>query len=204
MHLAEILRELSRKKPGPRPTFSEFELIDLLLILDREGLIGRKKLSEYLGLGEGVIRTMIRKLRSYSLIEVSGKGGCKLSDKGKKVVDEIKKIIRNVGPINVELPWNYPSNYALVVRGASGKVRLGLEQRDEAIKAGARALLVLTYVNGKLMMPGVADLTVERPHFAEDIIGVLRPEKDDVILIAAGESSLEARRGALAAAQTLI
>jgi len=203
MHLTEILRSLSRKEPGPQPTFREFEFIDFLLILDKEGLMGRKRLSEYLGVGEGVVRTMIQRLRSQSLIEVSGRGGCRLSEKGVEVVKQLKKLVRNIGSVELELPWDYPSNYVLIVKGASGKIKRGLEQRDEAIKAGAKALMILTYADNKLMMPGVSDLTSEKPDFAENLIKVLKPEDGDVILIAAGSSALEARKGALAAAQTL-
>lgn len=204
MQLTEILKELSKREPGPQPTFREFEFLDLLLVLDKEGVIGRKRLSEYLGVGEGVVRTMIRRLRVQSLIEVSGRGGCKLSDKGKRVVEEIKRRMRNIGSIDLKLPWDYSSNYVLIVKGASDKIRRGLEQRDEAIRAGARALMILIYAGNRLMMPGISDLTSEKPEFAENVIKILKPEDGDVVLIAAGDSPLEARRGALAATQNLV
>lgn len=204
MHLTKVLKELSKREIGPQPTFREFEFLDLLLVLDREGVIGRKKLSECMGVGEGVIRTMIRRLRSQSLIEVSGKGGCKLSETGKVLVEEIKKFVKNVGAIDLKLPWDYPNNYVLIIRRAGDKIKRGLEQRDEAIKAGAKALMVLTYIDNKLIMPGISDITLEKPDFAESLIKELKPEEGDVILIAAGDSPLDARRGALAAAQTLL
>ena len=195
---------LSKREPGPQPTFQKFEFIDLLLILDEEKLIGRKKLSERLGLGEGVVRTMLQRLKSKSLIEVYGKGGCSLSKKGVKLVNELKENIRAIGPIEANFPWQYSSNYALIVKNVGEKIKKGLEQRDEAIKAGARALMILTYRNGKLLMPGVSDLTSEQPDFALQLIRIVKPEHGDVILIAAGESLLEARKGALAAAQTFL
>lgn len=195
---------LSKREPGPQPTFQKFEFIDLLLILDEEKLIGRKKLSERLGLGEGVVRTMLQRLKSKSLIEVYGKGGCSLSKKGVKLVNELKETIRAIGPIEANFPWQYSSNYALIVKNVGEKIKKGLEQRDEAIKAGARALMILTYRNGKLLMPGVSDLTSEQPDFALQLIRIVKPEHGDVILIAAGESLLEARKGALAAAQTFL
>ncbi|MCD6341972.1 MAG: DUF4443 domain-containing protein [Thaumarchaeota archaeon] len=199
-----LLDALSKREPGPQPTFQKFEFIDLLLILDEEKLIGRKKLSERLGLGEGVVRTMLQRLKSKSLIEVYGKGGCSLSKKGVKLVNELKETIRAIGPIEANFPWQYSSNYALIVKNVGEKIKKGLEQRDEAIKAGARALMILTYRNGKLLMPGVSDLTSEQPDFALQLIRIVKPEHGDVILIAAGESLLEARKGALAAAQTFL
>jgi len=201
--LRKLLENLAVREIGPQPTFQKFEFLDLFLILDKEGLIGRKRLSERLGLGEGAVRTMLQRLRNESLIEVLGKGGCRLSEKGVRIVNSLKKVLRDVGPIDLELPWSYPSNYAVIVRNASESVRKGLEQRDEAIRAGAKALMVLTYVDGRLLMPGVADLTSEKPEFASSLIGLLKPENGDVILISAGDTLREARRGALAAAQTL-
>jgi len=202
--LKRLLSALAVRAIGPQPTFREYEFIDLLLTLDREGLIGRKRLSERLGLGEGAVRTMLQKLKGESLIEVAGRGGCKLSEKGERLVRSLREILRDVGPINVQLPWSYPHNYVVIVRRASEKVVKGLEQRDEAIRAGARALMVLTYVDGRLLMPGVADLTREKPEFASCLVSLLRPEEGDVILISAGDGVREARRGALAAAQTLL
>ncbi len=202
-NLRKLLEALAAREIGPQPTFQKFEFLDLFLILDKEGLIGRKRLSERLGIGEGAVRTMLQRLKAESLIEVMGRGGCRLSEKGAKLVNLLKMVLRDVGPVNLKLPWNYPSNYVVIVRNAAESVKKGLEQRDEAIRAGARALMVLTYVNGRLMMPGVADLTSEKPDFASSLVNLLKPEEGDVILISAGDSVREARRGALAAAQTL-
>ncbi len=200
--LKKVLDLLAAREIGPQPTFQKHEFLDLILILDEEGLIGRKRLSERLGLGEGAVRTMLQRLKSDSLIEVLGKGGCKLSEKGKGLANQLKKMIRSIGPLDLRLPWDHPGNYVVVVRKAAGSVKRGLEQRDEAIKAGAKALMVLTYVKGRLLMPGVADLSSERPGFASKLIELLKPADGDVILISAGDSVKEARKGALAAAQT--
>jgi len=202
--LKSLLDSLAARELGPQPTFRKHEFLDLLLILAEENLIGRKKLSERLGIGEGAVRTMLQRLRSESLIEVLGKSGCRLSEKGRKVAEQLKKKIKTVGSLEIELPWDHPSNYVVIVKEAAENVKRGLEQRDEAIRAGASALMVLTYLNGKLMMPGIADLTSERPGFASKLIELVKPENGDVILISAGSSANEARKGALAAAQTLL
>ena len=205
MRLKEILESLSASQAqGPQPGFQSFQLLDALLTIDREAPIGRKKLSEKLGVGEGTVRTMLQRLKAASLVEVKGKGGCALSEKGKRLISELRGRLVEVGSLSLRLPWDYPENYALMVRGASSKVRRGIEQRDEAIKAGAKALLVLSYQDGRLLMPGVADLTAEKPEFASKLIDKLKPREGDIILIAGASSLPEARRGALAAAQTLL
>jgi len=205
MRLKETLESLSAPQAqGPQPGFQSFQLLDALLTIDREAPIGRKKLSRRLGVGEGTIRTMLQRLKAASLLEVRGKGGCALSRKGKRLVSELRRRLVDAGPLSLSLPWEYPENYAVMVRGAVSRVRRGIEQRDEAIKAGAKALLVLSYHGGRLLMPGVADLTAEKPEFASKLIGELKPQEGDVILIAGASTHGEARRGALAAAQTLI
>jgi len=205
MRIKEILESLSASQAqGPQPGFQSFQLLDALLTIDREAPIGRKKLSEKLGVGEGTVRTMLQRLKAESLVEVKGKGGCALSEKGKRLISELRERLVEVGSLSLRLPWDYPENYALMVRGASSKVRRGIEQRDEAIKAGAKALLVLSYQGGRLLMPGVADLTAEKPEFASELIDKLKPREGDIILIAGASSLPEARRGALAAAQTLL
>ncbi|RLF98167.1 MAG: hypothetical protein DRN49_06320 [Thaumarchaeota archaeon] len=204
MMIKQLLESLSSTSIGPQPSFQSFQILDALLIIDREAPIGRKKLSEKLGLGEGAVRTLLQKLRSQSLIDVRGKGGCVLSEKGRMLISELKSKLIIVGSLDIDLPWVYPENYAVIVKNSASRVRKGLEQRDEAIRAGAKALLVLSYLDERLLMPNVSDLTSERPEFAARIIELLKPGNGDVILIAGGDTELEARRGALAAAQTLL
>ncbi|RLG06198.1 MAG: hypothetical protein DRN59_03415 [Thaumarchaeota archaeon] len=204
MSIKQLLESLASTAAGPQPSFQSFQILDALLIIDREAPIGRKKLSEKLGLGEGAVRTLLQKLKSRSLIDVRGKGGCILSEKGRMLISKLRSKLIPVGSLAIDLPWSYPENYAIIVRDSALKLRRGLEQRDEAIRAGAKALLILSYLDGRLLMPSVSDLTSEKPEFAARIIELVRPRNGDVILIAGGDTEIEARRGALAAAQTLL
>ncbi|MCD6313011.1 MAG: DUF4443 domain-containing protein [Thaumarchaeota archaeon] len=204
MKIKQLLESLAAKPLGPQPTFQSIQFLEALLTINKEAPIGRKRLSEKLSLGEGAVRTLLQRLKSESLIEVIGKGGCVLSEKGKALISELKGKLKDIGSTRLKLPWSYPENYVIIVKGAAHLVRRGLEQRDEAIKAGAKALLVLTYVDGRLLMPGISDITLEKPDFALQLIKELKPENGDVILIAGASHPIEAKRGALAAAQTLL
>jgi hypothetical protein len=204
MELRRLLSSLASTPPGPRPSFQSFHVLEAILVIGREAPIGRKRLAEVLGLGEGAVRTLIQRLRAWSLVGVVGRGGCALSEKGEELLRELERRLRDVGPVKLELPWSHPASYALIARDAAGMVSRGLEQRDEAVRAGAKALMVLTYHGGRLLMPGVSDLSAERPEFASRLIRELGLVDGDVILISGGDSLAEARRGALAAAQTLL
>ena len=200
----KALERLARRQPGPLPSFTKIQLMDLIMIIGRSGAIGRKRLSKLTGLGEGAVRTMLTRLKDEGLIEVVGREGCRLTQKGETIYRELEKTIRDIGELKLELPWNYPSNYAIVVKNRAGLVRKGLEQRDEAIRAGARAAIILTYQDDRLMMPGITDLMEEHPSFASSIIEAISPEDGDVIIIVGADDPLSARHGALAAAETLL
>jgi len=204
MELRRFLSSIAFAPPGPRPSFQSHHVLEAILVIGREAPIGRKRLAEILGLGEGAVRTLIQRLKDQSIVSVLGRGGCALSGKGEELLRELERRMRDVGPVRLELPWSYPANYVLIIHDAVGRVSKGLEQRDEAVRAGAKALMILTYQGGRLLMPGVSDLSAERPEFASHLIEELRPVDGDVILITGGDSLAEARRGALAAALTLL
>ncbi|HDD56689.1 MAG TPA: DUF4443 domain-containing protein [Nitrososphaeria archaeon] len=200
----KALERLTRRQPGPLPSFTRTQFMDLIMVIGRSGTIGRKRLSKLMGLGEGAVRTMLMRLKDDGLIEVVGKEGCKLTQRGKRIYRELERLIKDVGELKLELPWNHPSNYTIIVKNRANLVKRGLEQRDEAIRAGAKAAIILTYKDDKLMMPGVTNLMAEHPRFASSIIEVVKPENGDVIIIVGADDPLSARHGALAAAETLL
>ena len=57
--LCKIGGEIS---PGPKPKFTIIDLIKFLFILQVRSPVGRKALSKRLGLGEGIIRTMLSRM----------------------------------------------------------------------------------------------------------------------------------------------
>jgi len=64
MNVKEILNSLIKEKaPGPALTFTLLHLIKALELM-AEGPIGRGKLAKSLGIGEGTVRTIIKRLKS--------------------------------------------------------------------------------------------------------------------------------------------
>jgi len=203
INIQDILEKLVEGQPGPTPSFTSTHLLELLLYLGREAPVGRKKLSSTLKIGEGVIRSMLSRLVNASIVNVTNEG-CVLTSKGMKIYKQISSILIEVGELDIEIPWDQPHNYAVVLKKRSHLVKKGLEQRDAAIRAGAEAALVMTYLNDELYMPGVSVLSEERPDFASQIIEKIKPEEKDVIIIAGAKEYKKAKYGALAAAQTLL
>ncbi|MCX8193462.1 MAG: hypothetical protein N3G77_06610 [Nitrososphaeria archaeon] len=201
--LRKLLDELVKSPPGPSPSFTSIQMLDLLLYLGKEAPIGRKKLSHSLGIGEGVIRNMLNRFVKAGIVKITDKG-CILTTRGMKIYKYISDIVREVGPLDIEIPWNCLYNFTVVVKKRSHLIKKGLEQRDAAIKGDAEAAIIMTYVDGKLHMPSVSVLSDERPEFALKLIEKVKPEEGDVIIIVGASDLNKARHGSLAAAQTLL
>lgn len=198
-----LLERLAEKQPGPLPTFTSIQILSLILYLGEVGVAGRKKISRSLGIGEGAVRNILNRLRDAGLLETI-RQGCRLSRGGLRLYRQLTRTLVELGSLDIKLPWEYPENYGLKVREKASMLRKGLEQRDAAIRAGAEAVIILTYVDGSLHMPSISNLSKEKPDFAAEVIDAVKPEEGDVIIITGGWRLVDARNGALAAAQTLL
>jgi predicted transcriptional regulator len=188
------------KAPGPHPTFTVFDIIKVLEIIADAGPVGRGKLSDKLGLGEGSTRTLIGRLTDAGLIATS-RSGCSLTKKGDKIWRELKAIL----PMKVELEKNEltfaPYNVAVLIKGRGEKVKKGLEQRDAAVRAGAKGAVTLVFRDNKLVLPTIStDLSKDFPETFDQITRLMKPEENDVVIISGADRLKEAEHGVLAAA----
>ena len=204
MRVKELLNSLVKEKaPGPALTFTSLHLIKVLELI-AEGPIGRGKLAKKLGIGEGTIRTIIKRLKDSNLIEIS-KNGCHLTNFGKNFWKKFKEKI----PKKIFLEKNEFSlaeyTVAVLIKKCGSKVRIGMQQRDAAIMAGAEGATTLVVKDGKLILPGVSDnVAKDYPVAYRQIVELLKPEHNDVVVVGTGETKEKAEYGALAAALTLL
>ncbi|MEM1946335.1 MAG: DUF4443 domain-containing protein [Candidatus Caldarchaeum sp.] len=201
----ETLRQLflDRELKGPSPAFTTVQLLYAVFLLGSHTVLGRKRLTDYLGIGEGSVRTMLTRLTEKGLA-VSTQKGLSLTDKGRELYDYLKKFLTAVKAVSFNMPWQAQHNHGLVVKGLADRVSTGVEERDEAIRNGASAAMVLTYMFDGLYMPRVANLTVEQPHFARQVVEFFKPSVNDVVIIAGADDDVKARYAALAAAVKLV
>ena len=193
----------SVKAPGPSTTFSMFHIVCALELLS-EKPIGRNKLAELLGVGEGAIRTVIRRLQEAGLITTS-KEGCILTEKGRKTWKKFEELFPARGEVEKNDLAHNEYNYAFLVKNIGHKVKSGIDQRDAAIMGGARRAIVIVSRNGNLVIESVSN-SIEKdfPYAASKILKNIKPENNDVIIVAGAETPLKAKRGAFAAAWVLI
>ena len=198
-----VLEKISREKaPGPTPSFSLFHMLQAIeLIAERP--IGRNKLAENLNVGEGAIRTVIERLKDAGLITMS-REGCTLTDKGKKLWREYKSAMKKIEIRKSELALA-AYNSAILIKNGGDKISSGVEQRDAAVKAGAKGATTIIFKKGHLIIPSVSNNMInDFPTAANQIIRLLKPEENDAIVIGSGNSLSEAEHGVLAAAWTLL
>lgn len=196
---------LRERRVGPAPTFGELHAWKALWLLGTKKSMGREVLSRELGIGPGAGRTLIRRLRSGNFIVV-GPSGCTLSKKGLRVGRHLESLILSIMPLDAGKLAITKSNAAAHIRGMWAKVKLGVEQRDAAIRAGAVGATTILYMNGRFSIPQGSD-DCERD-FPDAVWRRLRSslalQHGDVVIVASAESPPVANDGALAAALTLL
>ena len=182
---------------GPLPRFAEVHIRMALELIAKHGRVGRKQLAEELGVGEGSMRTILNQLKKQRLI-ISSRGGHALTSKGRRSLGKPLEFVQiDAAGLTVS-----KVDVATIVRGAAKKVKRGIEQRDEAIKVGARGATVLVFKKGKLQFPDEF-IEVEKK-VSETLIRTFKPHEGDAIIIGTADDIASAEAGARAAARTLV
>lgn len=202
--LKEFLeRVVGERAPGPSPTFSIFHILYAMELI-AEKKLGRGKLAESLSVGEGAARTIVDRLKDAGFIETS-RFGCVLTDEGVKFWKSYKSIFVKKAEIGKNELTLSDYNFAILVKNRGGKIRYGIEQRDAAIRAGAKGATTIVFVGGQLKVPSISeDAKSDFPEATSQIFELFKPEENDVIIIASAEDLKSANYGALAAAWTLL
>ncbi len=204
----EIANELAdlRYLNAPQSFQSHHVVVSFLLIGTQQPL-GRYDLCTQLSLGEGSVRSLMKRLTKGGYIGAEGKQGQRLTAKGKELFDDITRDI----PLGLFLELSeltlHDFAYVNVVKGKASAVKDGIKQRDEAMihggygQAGATTLVVK---DGLILMPPentnlLATSESETLLIAES----LRPSDNDAIVIGSASDRNLAREVSMAAAMTL-
>jgi Mn-dependent DtxR family transcriptional regulator len=189
------------------PAFKPYHAAVALILIGREQPLGRYELCEKMSIGEGSVRTLLKRLSEADLIEAEGKQGQKLTAKGKNLFERILDDVPLGLTLEVRRLVMYEYAFANLVKGLSSKITDGVRQRDEAIiqggydKAGASTLIQKA---GNLVMPP-DDFHILSTYEDETFLVMesLRPEDGDVIVIGSADDENLAREVSMAAVMTL-
>lgn len=195
-----IMHSYISSKFGPAPRFSNFHPFKILNLLSKEKRIGRKKLAEKVGIGEGSIRTILKVLRRDKLVNIT-QNGISLSSKGE---EELRAYPIKMVDIDANEMTIGSCDIAVHVKNAAHKIKDGLEQRDEAIKVGAKGATTIICKDKKLVIPRGLNIKTKYPKIEKSLHELFDLKDEDVIIIGTADSREKAEDGALAAAFALI
>ncbi|KPU62313.1 hypothetical protein EP1X_09515 [Thermococcus sp. EP1] len=181
-----------------RGAYPEFKMEDVLITLFLvKTPKGRKQISEELSLGEGTVRTLLKKLAASGLIESQQKGHF-LSEEGIKVVNEISTLFSE--PVEIESIEGFPACALIVKNPPEFK---SIELRDEAIRFFAKGAMILLCSGGEVIFPEDGrPLKDTLPEIDREVKRL--PLKDgDLIVITWAESRTNAIKSAIHVAVVL-
>ncbi len=202
MGVLDELKDAIKRLSGPAPNFNLIHAIMMLLLLE-EGPIGRKRLADLMDIGEGSVRSLIRRLRESGYLEVD-KGGCYLTEKGLRIIKELRKFLK--GPTELYLRDLVKGKViAFLVRPPYGSKINVVELRDEAVRAGGRGAIILMTKDGQLLFPETME-SLGRYRSADEFTlkEAFHPSEGDLLVIGLGKSQTESKLAALAVSLAIL
>lgn len=163
----------------------------MLLIMNREGPIGRYHLKDLLDLSEreGVVRQMLASLQKQGHVSAS-RSGCTLTQKGKALLEGRLKALNIMDIKTFDFPVLRagPISIGVHLQNRADKVGSAMEIRDIAVRAGATGATIIFFKKGKLNIPSVhPDFLSEYPNLAQKIRESFDLGENDVIVVVSAE-----------------
>ncbi len=204
MTISSLREVLSSDYRGPRAVFSEVHVLRAILTLGENGSVGRGRLGTILGLGQGEVRTLIKRMKESDLISIRPEG-CKLSKRGEREFQMLKEKVPWSSRVRASSLGIGDECAGVLVRGAAKRVKKGLEQRDAAVRAGANGALTALFAGGRFTLPGEGtDCEKGGPRGLWTAVRSAGPKEGDAVIVVGADSKGAAELATLAAALTLL
>ncbi len=185
---------------GPMFRFTDANVYYSLYLLADGKRLGRKKLAELVGVGEGSMRRILEKFRDWNFVSIK-QTGISITKAGLVFLDQLPLRL-----IDVNLGQSVMGDFSqgVIVYGVSSKIVNGMQQRDAGIKAGAEGCTTIVIRDGKLMIPPDWNMDEQTPELAYKLRKESGITEDDAIIVGSGNSKIVAIEAALNAAFELI
>ncbi len=198
----DILQGWRRGARGPLPQLTNLQVLVALILIRREGPVGRRVLSHALRINDGVARGLLERLSDHKIITIT-ENGASLSENGeKRLGTELESLsVKSIHELDETdlVPGKHAAGVCLANKYKHGLT--GLKERDEAVRAGADGTITLAMLHGRLVMPPDNRDTRETSSTEDDRLRKLfRPLERDLLIIGFADDSRTALVGALAAA----
>ena len=180
---------------GPMFSFTDANVYWALHILSSGKRMGRKRLADEIGVGEGSMRRILETLREWEMIQIK-QSGITITRSGLGFLSEIPLKV-----IDVDLGDSIVGDYSqsVLVFNVADKIQNGMQQRDAGIRVGATGCTTLVIRDGNLIIPPDWNMDVERPEIAKNVRATGITDKD-AIIVGSGNDQRTAMMAALTAA----
>lgn len=180
---------------GPMFRFTDANVYWALHILSSGKRMGRKRLADEIGVGEGSMRRILETLREWEMIQIK-QSGITITRSGLGFLSEIPLKV-----IDVNLGDSIVGDYSqsVLVFNVADKIQNGMQQRDAGIRVGATGCTTLVIRDGNLIIPPDWNMDVERPEIAKNVRATGITDKD-AIIVGSGNDQRTAMMAALTAA----
>ncbi len=183
-------------RSGPDSRFTDADAFDILWTLRSGKRIGRGRIAQQVGLGEGSARNLIDTMSSIGLLNVA-QTGVTITKYGSSLVD-----ILGIRPVDMDT-----DRYVLgectsdaVVCGRAGNVTDGKAQRNEAIRLGGEGCTTWIMRNGEIYMAPDWDVDSVDPVFGISIQRHTGMSDGDALVFAGADTPRAARTAAIGVA----
>ena len=181
---------------GPMFRFNDANVYWSLHLLSDGRRMGRKRLADEVGVGEGSMRRIIDTLKEWDFINIK-QTGITITKAGISFLEQLP-----LRPVNIFVEGSVAGlcQQGVLVLGGADKVVNGMEQRDAGIKVGADGCTTIVIRDGVLMIPPDWNMDEKTPELAYKIRKEIGMTQSDALIIGGGETQALATEAAITAA----
>ena len=181
---------------GPMFRFNDANVYWSLHLLSDGRRMGRKRLADEVGVGEGSMRRIIDTLKKWDFINIK-QTGITITKAGISFLEQLP-----LRPVNIFVEGSVAGacQQGVLVLGGADKVVNGMEQRDAGIKVGADGCTTIVIRDGVLMIPPDWNMDEKTPELAYKIRKEIGMTQSDALIIGGGETQALATEAAITAA----
>lgn len=181
---------------GPMFRFNDANVYWALHLLSDGRRMGRKRLADEVGVGEGSMRRIIDTLKEWDFINIK-QTGITITKAGLSFLEQIP-----IRPVDIYIEGSVAGQFqqGILVIGCADKVVNGMEQRDAGIKVGADGCTTIIIRDGSLMIPPDWNMDEQTPELAYNIRKKTGITQNDALIVGGGETQMLATQAAVTAA----
>ncbi len=186
--MENLIKEWRKGPSGPLPKINLIKLISAIIMISWYKSIGRYLLSELTDIPQGVVRGLLRRLQSSNYVMMSKRGAI-LTPLGRKILSEVLNDLKidKISKLDVEEVKSLVQGRCAIgvcIKKIANNIKSGVEQRDEAVKHGAKGATTIICKNNDLYIPPTYEsLKQLSPNIHKLLMVKFNPENNDVIII---------------------